>query len=66
MPDKLVRSGWDEASRHGVGTTGAGAWWLRQLVLGPGPEVIVVTDRGVTGPMETAHIAPCEIIDGHW
>ena len=61
--DPDVTNGRDEASRQNAGTAPVGAWWMRQLVLGPGPEVIVVTNGPLTNPMATVHTAAGEVID---
>jgi hypothetical protein len=64
--DQTVSNPRDEASGLDAEPASPGAWWLRQLVLGPGPEAIVVTNGSVAVPIATVHRAPCEVIDARW
>jgi hypothetical protein len=44
---------------------GRGAWWVRQLAMGPGPEIVVVTSgppAATLGPARS--IEHCRVIDG--
>jgi hypothetical protein len=64
--DKPKGLPYDEFRARLDGTVaGRGAWWMRQMTMGPGPEAVVVTVGPVaTTPMPSQSIGPCRIIDG--